>query len=81
MWKVPLSNKMAANYFVPPVNFCVCSLKLQNITEIKRSKSAIRKPNPEPSTTHFFFCLCTTVFFFAALLTCNTQKNNNRAEN
>lgn len=65
MWKVPLSNEMAANYFVPPVNFCVCSLKLQNITETKISKSAIRKPNSEPSTTpHIYFaCLCTTVFF------------------
>lgn len=74
MWKVPLSNKMAANYFVPPVNFCVCSLKLQNITEIKRSKSAIRKPNPEPSTTHFFFCLCTTVLFCCFINMQHTEK-------
>lgn len=35
MWKVPSSNKMAANYFVPPVNFCVCSPKLQNIKKSK----------------------------------------------
>lgn len=28
IWEVPLSNKRAANYFVPPVNFCAWTLKL-----------------------------------------------------
>lgn len=84
MWKVPSSNKMAANYFVPPVNFCVCSPKLQNIKKSKQANQPSRKPNSEPSITpHIYFvCLCTTGFFVCLFyLTCNTEKNENKAEN
>lgn len=72
MWKVPSSNKMAANYFVPPVNLYV----LQNCKTSEKSKQANQPSRKPPSTAlHIYFvCLCTTVFFFALLNMQHTEK-------
>lgn len=75
MWKVSSSNKMAANYFVPPVNSCVCSSKLKNITEIKISKSAIQKTKLRTQyNPTYLFCLPPYYSIFSVLLDMQHRK-------
>lgn len=57
--KVPLTNETAANYFIPPVNFCAWTLKPQNISEVEITKPAPQKTKlkTQCNPASFPFCL------------------------
>lgn len=74
---------MAANYFVSSVKSCVCSSELQNITEIKISKSAIQKTKlrTQYNPTYLFCLPLYHSNFFVLLNMQHIENNNNKSKN